>query len=126
MQDHAARRRVHHGIEDPVSKQVRGQGKHSGLECYVDDARDEHGCENTRVAEHLLLLSEYIKLKRFGFFFIISFDYFDKLEEIKKTIHTIYGKIEILEDDFSAILELMKQVQKEVLEKNGHQSDIRW
>lgn len=38
----------------------------------------------------------------------------DKLQEVKKAIIAIYGKIDIKEDDFSSILELMKHDKKNI------------
>ncbi|KAB1159941.1 3-dehydroquinate synthase [Tenacibaculum aiptasiae] len=99
-------------LEDPKEKNVRkvlnwGHTIGHGVESYFLESDHKENLTHGEAIAIGMVCEAYISSETLGFSK-------DKLEEIKKAIHTIYGKIEILEDDFSAILELMKHDKKNI------------
>ncbi|WP_272148667.1 3-dehydroquinate synthase [Tenacibaculum aiptasiae] len=99
-------------LEDPKEKNVRkvlnwGHTIGHGVESYFLESDYKENLTHGEAIAIGMVCEAYISSETLGFSK-------DKLEEIKKAIHTIYGKVEILENDFSAILELMKHDKKNI------------
>lgn len=99
-------------LEDPKEKNVRkvlnwGHTIGHGVESYFLESDHKENLTHGEAIAIGMVCEAYISSKILGF-------PKDKLQEIKNAIHTIYDKIEILEDDFSSIMELMKHDKKNI------------
>ena len=99
-------------LEDPKEKNVRkvlnwGHTIGHGVESFFLESDHKENLTHGEAIAIGMVCEAYISSEILGF-------PKDKLQEIKNAIHTIYDKIEILEDDFSSIMELMKHDKKNI------------
>ncbi|WP_299157137.1 3-dehydroquinate synthase [uncultured Tenacibaculum sp.] len=99
-------------LEDPKEKNVRkvlnwGHTIGHGVESYFLESDHKENLTHGEAIAIGMVCEAYISSEILGF-------PKDKLQEIKNAIHTIYDKIEILEGDFSSIMELMKHDKKNI------------
>ncbi len=99
-------------LEDPKEQNVRkvlnwGHTIGHGVESYFLDSEHKENLTHGEAIAIGMVCEAFISSE------ILNFSK-DKLKEIKEAIVTIYGKVEILEADFSAIMELMKHDKKNI------------
>ncbi len=99
-------------LEDPKEQNVRkalnwGHTIGHGIESYFLDNPEKDNLTHGEAIAIGMVCEAYISAELLGF-------PSDKLKEVKKAILAIYGKVEILEEDFSSIMELMKHDKKNV------------
>jgi 3-dehydroquinate synthase len=99
-------------LEDPKEQNIRkvlnwGHTIGHGVESYfLENATKENLTHGEAIAIGMVC-EAYISAELLGF-------PSDDLKDLKKAIIAIYGKVTILEEDFSAIMELMKHDKKNV------------
>lgn len=99
-------------LEDPKEQNIRkvlnwGHTIGHGIESYFLDSTNKENLTHGEAIAIGMVCETYISNKLLGF-------PTNKLNEVKNTILTIYGKIAILDEDFSSIMELMKHDKKNV------------
>ncbi len=99
-------------LKDPKEQNVRkvlnwGHTIGHGVESYFLDSEHKENLTHGEAIAIGMICEAYISSELLGF-------PKDKLKEIKESIIAIYGKVEILDEDFSSIMELMKHDKKNV------------
>ncbi len=99
-------------LEDPTEQNIRkvlnwGHTIGHGIESYFLDTPNKENLTHGEAIAIGMVCETYISSK------VLDFSS-GKLKEVKKTIHAIYGKVEINDNDFSSIIELMKHDKKNI------------
>jgi 3-dehydroquinate synthase len=99
-------------LEDPKEQNIRkvlnwGHTIGHGIESYFLDNDQKNNLTHGEAIAIGMVCEAYVSSEILGF-------PKDKLIDVKSAILAIYGKIEILENDFSSIMELMKHDKKNV------------
>lgn len=99
-------------LQDPKEKNIRkalnwGHTIGHGIESYFLESTHKENLTHGEAIAIGMICEAYLSYK------ILDFSY-DKVQEVKKVIITIYGKTIILESDFHSIIELMKHDKKNI------------
>ncbi|WBX70235.1 3-dehydroquinate synthase [Tenacibaculum retecalamus] len=99
-------------LKDPTEQNIRkvlnwGHTIGHGVESYFLENEQKENLTHGEAIAIGMVCEAYISSK------LLNFPS-DKLQEVKNTILTIYGKTAILEEDFSSIMELMKHDKKNI------------
>ena len=99
-------------LEDPKEKGLRkilnfGHTIGHGIESYFLETPTKENLTHGEAIAIGMICESYVSTKLLGF-------PEEQLEEIKKTIVNIYGKTDILKEDYSAIIDLLKHDKKNV------------